>query len=340
MKRRTLSFFSFVLLLVIATLSAGVLSACSKGDSDNVPSSEGYSLSGKITANGAGLADVDLYLNGEPVAETDSNGVFSLVGLSYGDVVAFAFDGYSFSPDSHTVKSTVNDLDVRAFPKSPEDVEGDDGEQDGDPPAQQDGEDDEEQPRPPERLPSPSLSVVADESETALVVVADKRATAFTLSVDDDTAVTVPFASSSFVLGGKIFALSATDDGNSHTVVVNLSPLDSDVGAAYTLAVSVSAQGCLPSEEARTEIVFPPAAAAFLSLSFDSSSLSVSWTTSNLPDGCRFVVYANGVLLGTASSSPYSLTGILPAGEYALTVAALCDGVAVAFSPAVTVTMP
>lgn len=336
MKTKALRFLRILAAALISAVLLVSLVACAGDDTSLPPAAEGYAFSGKIVCDGTGLAGVSVFLNGEEVSATDANGVFSLVGLSYGDTVAFRLEGYSFSPDSYTVRRTVNDLDVRASRTALPD-DGDDDEQ----PAPPDGdEDDGEEPAEPERLPRPTLYVRYEEDGgTLLVLVADGRATSFTLSSDDDTAVTVSFESETFLLGGIALSLSSTRDGDTVTAAVDISPLGTAGGAAYTLTVALSAQGCLPSEEVRTEAVFPPAPAAIGAPSFDADALTVSWQASNLPEGCFFAVYADGVLVGTTSLCAFSLSGVLPAGEHGLVVAALCDGVAVALSPTSYVTV-
>ena len=106
------------------------LAACAEDNTDDGNSATGYSLSGKITLDGQGLGGVGILVDGETSARSDANGVFSVSHLAYGDEVAFALEGYRFSPESYVVKSTVNDLSVRAYETSenPSDVNPDDDE--------------------------------------------------------------------------------------------------------------------------------------------------------------------------------------------------------------------
>lgn len=328
--------------LVVLVVAAFCVVACS-GDEMQYPSSEGYALSGKITLDDEGLDGVEIFVNGEKAGVSDDNGVFSLTGLSYGDEVAFLADGYSFSPSSYTVRGTVNDLGVRASvppvtpvddepetPDAPEDGEdgpGDDGENDGE----------EENDPVPEKLPSPSVTVSVTQDSAAATILVDDRATAFTFSFADGSAVTVGMSDAAFTVGGHTFSFTRTETDGGAEITIDISPLKSAEGAAYTLVFAVSAQGFLPSDEVRAEVVFSPAAPAFASVNFDAATGLVSWTTENAPAGCTFSVYADGVLAGNTSQMSFDAGDALPSGEYTVVVVMLHDGIPAVVSQGIPV---
>ena len=64
-----------------------------------------YTVSGRVSANGAGLAGVSVALGvaGSSVVTTDANGDYSFAGLTSGDyTVTAAKSGYTFTPATHT----------------------------------------------------------------------------------------------------------------------------------------------------------------------------------------------------------------------------------------------
>ena len=106
--------------LIISALSATLLllclislCACSQ-DITDIPESKGLYLSGIITENNAPLAGVTVFVNDKKETVSDANGVFSLSGLSRGDEIEFAAEGYEFSPAEYTVEKSVYDLNVYA----------------------------------------------------------------------------------------------------------------------------------------------------------------------------------------------------------------------------------
>lgn len=115
------------LVLVLSVLLALGLAACTQDMPAPPPSGE--SASGIVTLNGEGLAGVSVLVNGVPSSSTDGYGVFSLSGLEEGDLIAFAAEGYSFSPSSYEISGTVNDLHILASLLPDDD---DDEETDGD----------------------------------------------------------------------------------------------------------------------------------------------------------------------------------------------------------------
>ena len=127
-----------VLVLILSVLLALGLAACTQDMPAPPPSGE--SASGIVTLNGEGLAGVSVLVNGVPSSSTDGYGVFSLSGLEEGDLIAFAAEGYSFSPSSYEVSGTVNDLHILASLLPDDNDEGTDGDKDDDTEDGEDGE--------------------------------------------------------------------------------------------------------------------------------------------------------------------------------------------------------
>ncbi len=127
-----------LLVLVLSVLLALGLAACTQDMPAPPPSGE--SASGIVTLNGEGLAGVSVLVNGVPSSSTDGYGVFSLSGLEEGDLIAFAAEGYSFSPSSYEISGTVNDLHILASLLPDDDDEETDGDKDDDTEDGEDGE--------------------------------------------------------------------------------------------------------------------------------------------------------------------------------------------------------
>ena len=126
------------LVLILSVLLALGLAACTQDMPAPPPSGE--SASGIVTLNGEGLAGVSVLVNGVPSSSTDGYGVFSLSGLEEGDLIAFAAEGYSFSPSSYEISGTVNDLHILASLLPDDDDEETDGDKDDDTEDGEDGE--------------------------------------------------------------------------------------------------------------------------------------------------------------------------------------------------------
>ena len=126
------------LVLVLSVLLALGLAACTQDMPAPPPSGE--SASGIVTLNGEGLAGVSVLVNGVPSSSTDGYGVFSLSGLEEGDLIAFAAEGYSFSPSSYEISGTVNDLHILASLLPDDDDEETNGDKDDDTEDGEDGE--------------------------------------------------------------------------------------------------------------------------------------------------------------------------------------------------------
>ena len=126
------------LVLILSVLLALGLAACTQDMPAPPPSGE--SASGIVTLNGEGLAGVSVLVNGVPSSSTDGYGVFSLSGLEEGDLIAFAAEGYSFSPSSYEISGTVNDLHILASLLPDDDDEETNGDKDDDTEDGEDGE--------------------------------------------------------------------------------------------------------------------------------------------------------------------------------------------------------
>ena len=151
------------LVLVLSVLLALGLAACTQDMPAPPPSGE--SASGIVTLNGEGLAGVSVLVNGVPSSSTDGYGVFSLSGLEEGDLIAFAAEGYSFSPSSYEISGTVNDLHILASLLPDDDDEETDGDKDDD---TEDGEDGEtpDDPQDPDDGDAPDGGDAPDDGET------------------------------------------------------------------------------------------------------------------------------------------------------------------------------
>ena len=151
------------LVLILSVLLALGLAACTQDMPAPPPSGE--SASGIVTLNGEGLAGVSVLVNGVPSSSTDGYGVFSLSGLEEGDLIAFAAEGYSFSPSSYEISGTVNDLHILASLLPDDDDEETDGDKDDD---TEDGEDGEtpDDPQDPDDGDAPDEGGDADDDET------------------------------------------------------------------------------------------------------------------------------------------------------------------------------
>lgn len=332
--------------IAVFLASLASLAACAEDNTDDGNSATGYSLSGKITLDGQGLGGVGILVDGETSARSDANGVFSVSHLAYGDEVAFALEGYHFSPESYVVKSTVNDLSVRAYETSenPSDVDPDDDEigegdvGDGDE-SEGDGNEGED---PPvfEQLSAPLVKSDESAIDATLTFYADPRSTDFTFSFAEGAAATVSVAETAFVLGGKTFYVACTKTDDALLLTIDLTPLQNPEGAAYTVTLSSSARGFLPSDEVRVEKVFAPAAPSCVGLRFDEATEFLSWELYS-PCGdttCR--VYADGVFLGETSELGFGLADRLPSGEHTVTVVVCTDGIPSLVSAPLVIVLP
>ena len=330
--------FALLLLLLLP-----LLSACT--EEMPAPPESGYSVSGIVLLDGEPLEGVSVWSGGEVVGSTDENGVYSVSGLEKYSSVAFEKEGYSFSPASYTVTGDANDYNVVASVVSPppEDEPDDPSEPDGpdvpDLPDLPDLPDEPDEPDAPdaEALSAPtsffaaysssgaftvgfsadvdteSLSFVATSGELSLTAQADIRAGVLPF----DGAV-VPF--DAVVTEGRL------------EITMDVTALAERLAGEFSLVVTVSAEGMesAVSEPFMCSFVLAPPRIDGLTV----ADGILSWTAHDMPAGCTFAVLANGVKVAETSASSIALADTaLPVPEGAsLSVAALVDGVPVAFS--------
>ena len=330
--------FALLLLLLLP-----LLSACT--EEMPAPPESGYSVSGIVLLDGEPLEGVSVWSGGEIVGSTDENGVYSVSGLEKYSSVAFEKEGYSFSPASYTVTGDANDYNVVASVVSPppEDEPDDPSEPDGpdvpDLPDLPDLPDEPDEPDAPdaEALSAPtsffaaysssgaftvgfsadvdteSLSFVATSGELSLTAQADIRAGVLPF----DGAV-VPF--DAVVTEGRL------------EITMDVTALAERLAGEFSLVVTVSAEGMesAVSEPFMCSFVLAPPRIDGLTV----ADGILSWTAHDMPAGCTFAVLANGVKVAETSASSIALADTaLPVPEGAsLSVAALVDGVPVAFS--------
>ena len=330
--------FALLLLLLLP-----LLSACT--EEMPAPPESGYSVSGIVLLDGEPLEGVSVWSGGEIVGSTDENGVYSVSGLEKYSSVAFEKEGYSFSPASYTVTGDANDYNVVASVVSPppEDEPDDPSEPDGpdvpDLPDLPDLPDEPDEPDAPdaEALSAPtsffaaysssgaftvgfsadvdteSLSFVATSGELSLTAQADIRAGVLPF----DGAV-VPF--DAVVTEGRL------------EITMDVTALAERLAGEFSLVVTVSAEGMesAVSEPFMCSFVLAPPRIDGLTV----ADGILSWTAHDMPAGCTFAVLANGVKVAETSASSIALADTaLPVPEgAALSVAALVDGVPVAFS--------
>lgn len=333
--------------LLVATLllSACCLVAC--GEDMPAPPESGYSVSGIVTADGEPLAGVTVLIDAEPAGSTDENGVFSLLCPDYGSIVAFEKEGFTFSPDSHTVRGDVNDLHILASPADESDPDDPDTPEEPDEPDDPDIPDvpegpDEEEPGPPEPLYAAGsfFSYYAPDGSARIAFAADPLSERITLSLSD---------------GERTLSLSADARGEEFASEELRLPFDTEIsdtalsvildadeavalfGGDFTLTVTCEAEGRLSSvSDAHTFSFAFPTPSAF-DLSAEDGVLS--WKTEGLPEGCTFAVIANGIIVAETSETSLSLGDIgatLPEGA-TLAVAAVKDGSFVAVSDTIAI---
>ena len=108
-------------LIITLVLVVGVVcsfSACNK--TEVTPPTKGYTVIGKVVANGAPMVGVSVLVDGGGTLVTDENGMFIANGLDKDDVITFKKDGYVFYPASITVKEDTT-IRVEGFVDTPAD---------------------------------------------------------------------------------------------------------------------------------------------------------------------------------------------------------------------------
>lgn len=327
--------FAILLLLLLP-----LLSACT--EEMPAPPESGYSVSGIVLLDGGPLAGVLVWSGGEVVGSTDENGVYSVSGLEKYSSVAFEKEGYSFSPASYTVTGDANDYNVVASVVSPppEDEPDDPSEPDGpDVPDLPDLPDEPDEPDAPdaEPLSAPSSFFAAYSSSGAFTVGFSADVDTETLSVtaeNDNAALSATAGINDEVLlfDGISVPFDATVTEDRLEVTMDVTALAERLAGEFSLVVTVSAEGMesAVSEPFMCSFVLAPPRIDGLTV----ADGILSWTAHDMPAGCTFAVLANGVKVAETSASSIALADTaLPVPEGAsLSVAALVDGIPVAFS--------
>lgn len=337
-------------LLVLTILAVCALAACNESMPE-IPDS-GISVSGIVLCGGDPLPGAAVLVNGETAGAADVNGVFSLSGLEYGDIVAFELDGYTFSPSSHTVTGTVNDLTVLALkdggttggedPEEPDSPDLPDEPEEPDEPDLPDVPDPPDEPEEPD-VPEPEalaaphsfFAVYTESGIPAIGFSADARTEILTLIITLPSGETrgaeAAARDGAFVFDGFTVAFEADLADDKLLVTLDVSEPVALYGG-FTLAAVSSAEGMTDGTSADFISPFAAGAPEITGLTYADGILS--WDAARLPDGCTFAVLANGVLVVETDSLSADISGVaLPEGA-AVCVAALLDGKPVAFSDA------
>ncbi len=132
-----------IVTVLILTLSLALFFACNN-DSTPERNDFGYTISGKITLDGDSFAEVMVLVDTHETTTSDSNGLFSLIGLDEDVIITFEKEGFVFYPNEISVKESILDLRVTAYPETPH-PDGENGPEDGNssnnPDSGNDGED-------------------------------------------------------------------------------------------------------------------------------------------------------------------------------------------------------
>lgn len=324
--------FAILLLLLLP-----LLSACT--EEMPAPPASGYSVSGIVLLDGEPLEGVSVWSGGEIVGSTDENGVYSVSGLAKYSSVAFEKEGYSFSPASYTVTGDANDYNVVASVVSPppEDEPDDPPEPDG--PDVPDLPDEPDEPDAPdaEPLSAPTSFFAAYSSSGAFTV-------GFSADIDTES---LSFVATSGELSltaqaniragvlpfdGAVVPFDAVVTEDRLEITMDVTALAERLAGEFSLVVTVSAEGMESAVSEPFMCSFALAPPRIDGLAVTDGILS--WTAHGMPAGCTFAVLANGVKVAETSASSIALADTaLPVPEgAALSVAALVDGVPVAFS--------
>ncbi len=324
--------FAILLLLLLP-----LFSACT--EEMPAPPASGYSVSGIVLLDGEPLEGVSVWSGGEIVGSTDENGVYSVSGLAKYSSVAFEKEGYSFSPASYTVTGDANDYNVVASVVSPppEDEPDDPSEPDG--PDVPDLPDEPDEPDAPdaEPLSAPTSFFAAYSSSGAFTV-------GFSADIDTES---LSFVATSGELSltaqaniragvlpfdGAVVPFDAVVTEDRLEITMDVTALAERLAGEFSLVVTVSAEGMESAVSEPFMCSFALAPPRIDGLAVTDGILS--WTAHGMPAGCTFAVLANGVKVAETSASSIALADTaLPVPEgAALSVAALVDGVPVAFS--------
>lgn len=329
--------FAILLLLLLP-----LFSACT--EEMPAPPASGYSVSGIVLLDGEPLEGVSVWSGGEIVGSTDENGVYSVSGLAKYSSVAFEKEGYSFSPASYTVTGDANDYNVVASVASPPP----ENEPDDPTPDEPDDPDVPDLPDLPDEPDEPDIPDAEPLSAPASFFAAYSSSGAFTVgfSADVDTETLSVVAANgglSLTAQAAIRAGELSFDGadvpfeavmteDRIEVTMDVTALAERFAGAFSLVVTVSAEGMESAVSEPFMCSFALAPPRIDGLAVADGMLS--WIAHDMPAGCTFAVLANGVKVAETSASSIALADTaLPVPEgAALSVAALVDGVPVAFS--------
>lgn len=324
--------FAILLLLLLP-----LFSACT--EEMPAPPESGYSVSGIVLLDGEPLEDVSVWSGGEIVGSTDENGVYSVSGLAKYSSVAFEKEGYSFSPASYTVTGDANDYNVVASVVSPPPEDEPDDPDVPDVPDLPDLPDEPDEPDAPdaEPLSVPTSFFAAYSSSGAFTV-------GFSADIDTET---LSFVATSGELSltaqadiragvlpfdGAVVPFDAVVTEDRLEITMDVTALSERLAGEFSLVVTVSAEGMESAVSEPFMCSFALAPPRIDGLTVADGILS--WTAHDMPAGCTFAVLANGVKVAETSASSIALADTdfpVPEGA-ALSVAALVDGVPVAFS--------
>lgn len=326
--------------LIISALSATLLlmclislCACSQ-DITDIPESKGLYLSGIITENNSPLGGVTVFVNDKKETVSDANGVFSLSGLSRGDEIEFAAEGYEFSPAEYTVEKSVYDLNVYATKSEEPNPPAPDPDPDPDPdPAP------EPEPEPePEQLIAPDKGVpVYSGRGNVLSFAVDSRSETFVLTLATKTFKTEIVSSLSentVTVGEYSFAVTVSPSENAAKTAVSVDVTALTEGRNITLSVKVSS-----SAEDFLSSVTTVSRATFINIPpridkpvYENGQLS--WTVADMPDEVVYAIMVEGVTITTTDLTSVDVSEYsdrFTAGAR-VTVAAMTDGMNIAVS--------
>ena len=328
--------------LIISALSATLLllclislCACSQ-DITDIPESKGLYLSGIITENNAPLAGVTVFVNDKKETVSDANGVFSLSGLSRGDEIEFAAEGYEFSPAEYTVEKSVYDLNVYATKSEEPNPPNPDPDPDPDPDPNPDP-DPEPEPE-PEQLSAPDKGVpVYSGRGNVLSFAVDSRSETFVLTLATKTFKTEIVSSLSentVTVGEYSFAVTVSPSENAAKTAVSVDVTALTEGRNITLSVKVSS-----SAEDFLSSVTTVSRATFINIPpridkpvYENGQLS--WTVADMPNDVIYAVMVEGVTITTTDLTSVDVSEYsdrFTAGAR-VTVAAMTDGMNIAVS--------
>ena len=324
--------------LIISALSATLLllclislCACSQ-DITDIPESKGLYLSGIITENNSPLAGVTVFVNDKKETVSDANGVFSLSGLSRGDEIEFAAEGYEFSPAEYTVEKSVYDLNVYATKSEEPNPPNPDPDPDPDPDPNPDPDPE------PEQLSAPDKGVpVYSGRGNVLSFAVDSRSETFVLTLATKTIKTEIVSSLSentVTVGEYSFAVTVSPSENAAktAVSVDVTALTESRNITLSVKVSSSAEDFLSSVTTVSRATFINIPPRIDKPVYENGQLS--WTVADMPDEVVYAIMVEGVMTTTTDLTSVDVSEYsdrFTAGAR-VTVAAMTDGMNIAVS--------